>query len=113
MTGSVVTITAGSTIHILLGGPSTERLLPLIPGSSNAYFGGNGAWHYFVENETPTGTVNGSNKTFVLAHTPISGSLHLVVDGIELYATDDYTLLTATLTMVSAPELRIRASYRY
>jgi hypothetical protein len=100
----VTTLNVSNTVH---------GLCPKHPNTATAFLGGDGAWHYFVDNETPSGDVNSSNVTFVLAHTPITGSLHLVVDGLAIYATDDYTLATATLTLVSAPVTKIKASYRY
>ena len=70
---------------------------------------------YFVENEVPTGTVNGSNATFTLAGTPNpAASLQLYVNGVHLKVTEDYTLSTATITFVIPPDTGslILASYR-
>src|SRR5678809_767545 len=49
----------------------------------------------FADDETPSGTVNGSNVTFTLAHTPNpSASLQLFVNGQLMTpgATEDFTL---------------------
>ena len=60
---------------------------------------------YFVWNETPTGTINGSNADFVLANTPNpTTSLHVYLNGAFLVGGGvDYTLVTATITFVTAP----------
>jgi hypothetical protein len=65
--------------------------------------------------EVPTGTVSGTNVTFTLAHTPKSGTLKLYVNGSRQQLTSDYTLSTATITFVVAPELGsiILADYTY
>lgn len=66
--------------------------------------------------ETPSGTVNGSNVTFNLAHTPKTGSLMLFRNGqLQNDGGNDYTLSTATITFATAPlsgDL-LTAYYRY
>ena len=58
----------------------------------------------FTYNEIPTGTVDGSNTSFTLADTPISGSLLLFRDGQLLKGGgDDYSLSGTTITMTTAP----------
>lgn len=58
----------------------------------------------FIYNETPTGTINGSNTSFTLANTPISGSLQLYRDGQLLNGGgNDYTLSGTTITFTTAP----------
>jgi hypothetical protein len=70
-----------------------------------------------VDNEVPTGTINGTNPTFTLAHSPISGSTHLNVDGISLIEGVHYTLTGSTLTygtnLQPATGETHRISYRY
>lgn len=59
-----------------------------------------------VVQETPSGTVNGSNVTFTLANTPGSVStVTLTVDGLRLTqgSGKDYTISGATITMGTAP----------
>ena len=60
---------------------------------------------YFYLNETPTGTIDGSNKTFTLAHTPNpSNYVDLFLNGQKLApGGTDYTISGATLTLVTAP----------
>lgn len=61
----------------------------------------------FADAETPTGTINGVNATFTLAHAPSpSADLQLYLNGQQLIAgaSADYTLSSATITMASAPK---------
>src|SRR6185437_259164 len=72
----------------------------------------------FVDAETPTGTINGSNVTFTLAHAPNPGAaLQLYLNGQQLIAgaSADYTLSSATITMASAPKSNdvLIAFYRF
>jgi hypothetical protein len=62
--------------------------------------GGGGS---FADNETPSGTIDGANDTFTLAHTPSpAASLQLFKNGQLMEAGGaDYTLATATITYVS------------
>lgn len=58
----------------------------------------------FYENETPSGTVNGSNVTFTLTTTPVTGSLQLFRDGQLMKGGGaDYTLTTNSIAFVTAP----------
>jgi hypothetical protein len=70
----------------------------------------------FVDSETPTGTVNGSNTAFTLANSPSpAASLQLFVNGqLMVSGGVDYTLSGANITMVTAPPTSsvIRAWYR-
>lgn len=58
-----------------------------------------------VFNETPTGTVNGSNAVFTLAHTPVAGVL-VSLNGLVQApgAGRDYTVSGQTLTFSTPPE---------
>jgi hypothetical protein len=68
-----------------------------------------------IDNETPTGTVNGSNTAFTLANTPANSSLMLFVNGQlqEPGTGNDYTISGAAITMLYAPLTgdKIRAYY--
>lgn len=70
-----------------------------------------------VENETPSGTVNGSNVTFTIANTPATNSLKVYVGGVRMKAGSpgDYTLSGSTITFATAPDngAIILCDYRY
>lgn len=68
-----------------------------------------------VTGEVPSGTVDGVNDTFTLAHTPTAGTLKLFVGGVRLKETDDYTLSTNTITFITPPQSgsNILADYTY
>ena len=59
----------------------------------------------FSDAEVPSGTINGSNTTFTLAHTVSpAASLACYLNGVEQRAAGaDYTLATATITYGTAP----------
>jgi len=68
----------------------------------------------FVDKETPTGLINGSNDTFVLSDTPIAGSDHIYLNGILQDSADDYTIAGDTVTFATPPETgdTLKASFR-
>jgi len=79
-------------------------------------WGGAGRSFQFADGETPTGTVDGANKDFVLANTPDPvTSLAVFVNTTRKTLTTDYTLSGTTITMVSAPRSGaiLRVDYRY
>jgi hypothetical protein len=61
--------------------------------------------HGKATRETPSGTINGSNQTFTLVNTPVSGTEELHQNGLLLRAgaSYDYTISGATITMNTAP----------
>ena len=70
---------------------------------------------FFVEDETPTGTIDGSNTSFTLAGTPApTNSLEVRVNGMVMTLTEDYTLSGDTLTLGTAPPTGsiLRVDYR-
>jgi len=69
----------------------------------NASGGGSGG--YTVE--TPSGTVNGSNKTFTVSTTPV----YIVVDGITYFDGSGYSIVGTTITTDVAPTGFIRSFY--
>lgn len=68
-----------------------------------------------VTRETPTGLLNGTNTSYVLAFTPVTGSEEVYLNGIlqEPGSGNDYTISGATITYLAAPLAadRIRVSY--
>lgn len=81
--------------------------------------GGGGSEINFADNETPGGTINGSNTAFTLAHPPSpTASLMLILNGQFLTQGVDYTLSGDDITMTTAPDaafasLPFKAFYRY
>jgi hypothetical protein len=59
----------------------------------------------FVIEETPSGSVNGSNTTFTLANTPTTGTLQVYLNGLRQKsgAGNDYTLSTNVISFTTAP----------
>lgn len=58
----------------------------------------------FVYNETPSGSINGSNTAFTLANTPTAGTVRLILNGLELLAgSNDYSISGTSITMTTAP----------
>jgi hypothetical protein len=80
---------------------------------------GGGASVNFATRETPSGTVNGSNVTFTVANTPISGTESVFTNGVlqDSGAGADYTISTSTITFLtgSIPQTgdKVRVSYQY
>lgn len=69
----------------------------------------------YVCREAPTGTIDGSNKNFVLSSTPIAGSEMVYLNGLlqDLGGGNDYTITGNTITFVQAPLAgdKIRVTY--
>jgi uncharacterized protein YoxC len=80
---------------------------------------GTGAVANFVDQETPGGTINGTNLTFTLANAPNpAASLKLYKNGLMLTLNSDYSLSAATITFASASQTPqtgdiLIASYRH
>lgn len=76
-----------------------------------------GASVTWANNETPSGTINGINTSFSLAHTPNPSWIQLYLNGVILEpgAGNDYTLSGTSITMLFAPETgdKLRAYYMY
>jgi len=72
----------------------------------------------FIDKEIPTGLINGSNRVFTLISSPVSGSLHLFLNGVlqEEGAGKDYQVSGNTITyeVGNAPTANSKhlASYR-
>lgn len=98
---SLTTTGAGSTATVLLFGTD-------IPDTASSTT--------FVDDETPSGTINGSNTSFTLANSPNpAASLMLFKNGQKLEPGGlDYTLSGATITATVAPKTGdvLTASYR-
>lgn len=57
----------------------------------------------FVNGETPTGTVDGSNANFTLANTPTAGTVRVFVNGVRMNVggSNDYTISGTTITFLT------------
>lgn len=100
--GSTVTISAAVGLVILYSdGTNVSQLT----GS------GGGGVPNFADNETPAGTIDGSNKTFTLANSPSPAASLILVQrqagstagGMPLFQGTDYTLTTNSISMTLAP----------
>jgi len=116
--GSVATSTSTPAITL------TTSITGILVGNGTAVSGATGAnivapssGHGLSNRETPSGTINGSNTSFTLANTPVSGMEMLFQNGILLVAGGgkDYTISSATITFVTAPATGdvLQATYWY
>lgn len=69
----------------------------------------------FSDEETPSGTINGTNLVFTIAHTPTNGTLKLYKNGLRLKRGTDYTISSATVTMLYTVDVGsiLVCDYRY
>jgi len=56
-----------------------------------------------IENEVPTGAVDDVNDEFVLANTPLDGSVKVYLNGLRLKVSTGYAISGVTITMTVAP----------
>jgi hypothetical protein len=80
--------------------------------------GGGGVGGAFADGETPSGTINSSNTSFVLAHAPDpASSLTIYRNGLRLASGVDYTLSASTITffLAATPQTgdQLLSNYRY
>jgi len=69
-----------------------------------------------IDNEIPSGVIDGVNKVFILSNTPNpSLSLELFLNGICQVISIDYNLSNSTITFINAPLVNsvLMSSYRY
>lgn len=91
---------SSDTLNILLDIPQNQSQLSLQQKQATASAGSPGT---FVGGETPSGTVNGTNKVFALANTPFAGTLILQNNFAFLTQGVDYTISGNTITFTVAP----------
>ncbi len=84
-------------------------------GTSTGTIFGGGSRTRFIDDETPAGTINGSNATFTTSKAPLTGSLKVYRGGARQRVTEDYTFDTKTITFTIAPEVGevLLVDYRY
>jgi hypothetical protein len=122
-----------STITDLNNVPPTRRRAGMIVGvngGENYYKLKDTDWAYDLtdwevltlkiqhsDRETPSGSVNGINRVFILTQSPELQSEHLFLNGIlqDPGETADYTISGNTITFVDPPfeGSKIRCSYRF
>jgi len=107
---AITTVAAGIGVNI---DSSTMQISTNLLGVKTGTYLGSGN---IVTRETPTGAVNGSNTTYTLAATPTAGTEEVFLNGLlqEPGAGNDYTIASATITMLAAPATgdRLRVNYR-
>jgi hypothetical protein len=104
---------SGSTITFVTTTiPSTGDLLQ----AWYRYTGSSASFNY-SDAEVPSGTINGTNASFSLMHTPAGSSLYLTRNGLVQKVSVDYTLSGSTITFltVAIPGTgeTLQAWYRY
>lgn len=100
--GGAVDFTEGTQGFTMVTAPITGDVL-LVDYETNTSSFSTGSTS-FVYEETPSGTVNGSNTSFTIANTPVSGTFILYRDGQRIAGGGaDYTLSGTTVTFVTAP----------
>jgi hypothetical protein len=58
----------------------------------------------YVENEIPSGTINGANLVFTLANSPKSNKISLIRNGMVMQPTGHYSVSGTTLTYITGFE---------
>lgn len=104
---STVTINQGEGRRISTDGTDYYSGLVVVASGGG---GGN-----FADGEVPSGTINGSNTSFTLAHTPL-GMPIVIQDGMspESGASSfGFTQSGTSLTLTDAPQRSLRVWYRY
>lgn len=85
-------------------------------GSLKGQNGADGSNIGYVDKETPSGLVDGSNNTYTLLNVPVAGSEHVYVNGLLMNEGigNDYTISGNTITMLSTLNVgeKLRVSYR-
>lgn len=95
--GTTVTVPASATALLLLYSDGTN----VSQASSSSGGGGSGNNAYA---ETPSGSIDGTNTSFTLAHAPNpSTALMYYLNGLLLKQGVDYTLSSTAITMTAAP----------
>jgi hypothetical protein len=113
---AITTVAAGIGVNI---DPATMQISGNLVGVKAGLYQPAGTYltaANIVTRETPTGAINGANTTFTLAATPTANTEEVFLNGIlqEPGAGNDYTISSATITMLSAPLTgdRLRVNYR-
>lgn len=96
---SITGVLKGNGTAVSAATAGTDYLTPA------SLFSGATTIHAAVVRESPSGTKNGSNTSFTLANTPISGSEMLFLNGVlQAAGGADYSISSGTITMTAAPQ---------
>ena len=118
---SIAAVSAGTTTPAALS-PATVSTLGGVIVGAGLNVAGDGTISLaftFIDDETPAGTIDGSNTAFTLAHTPIAGSLRVYQGAtatlLQRLASSAWSLTGAALTLGAAPPTGnfLRVEYRY
>lgn len=113
---TVGTKSGNTTEFATVAGAVTNGHVAAWDASGNLVDGGApGATPSFSDDESPSGTQNGSNLAFTLGHSPTGSSLEVYLNGVLQVAGADYSLSGNTITFTYAPIVTdvIRCWYRY
>ena len=104
LTGPVTSVGNATTIAAAAIGPT--QLAAQATGTGLQGGNGSNLSIKVATRETPSGTINGSNTSFTLANTPVSGTEMLFLNGIlqRAGAGNDYTISGLTITYNTAPQ---------
>jgi hypothetical protein len=113
--GTVAIINTSGQISSATGNPSD---CVMVNGSSGPCGSGGGILPQFSDNETPSGTINGTNPVFTLLAAPSPAtSLQLYLNGLRMDPGVDFSLTGSTITFITASTPQtgdiLVASYRY
>jgi hypothetical protein len=115
--GSGVTGTLAAGNFPALTGDVTNTAGSLSTTVNNTSGSGFVKYTNFIWNETPSGSINGSNTSFTLANAPANSgaALELILNGqtLEPGSGNDFTISGSTITMLFAPATgdKLRAYY--
>jgi hypothetical protein len=116
LNGSTLT-TGASGLSVTNAGITDVQLAAFGPGTGITGGAGSPVTIQWSTNEIPSGALNGSNVTFTLAHTPMTGNVVLFLNGVEQGPGSgvDYTISGSTITYNIAPITTdvLRANYPY
>ena len=115
-----ILIEDGTSTDYLISGSTIIFSEPLLNGSKllcTYYYVDETPVKIFKDKEIPSGSINGTNTTFILQYLPVEGSEHLYLNGVlqESGAENDYTISDSTITFKEAPptNMKLHCTYYY
>jgi len=95
---------SGNGLKVANTGITEAMLNTSVAGNGIAGGGGTALSVDVVTREVPSGSINGTNKTFTLANTPVLGTEMVYLNGVLQNAGgNDYSINGATISMTAAP----------